>query len=99
MSEYQERTHAITPAHNRELVIFGVPRVFFLCSAGISVVVFLFTWSFVIGLVLQLVLCLLSYWSSADDVSFPAILASGLRMTPIYDPLVRKESLVEFVER
>ena len=93
------RHHRVTPVLNRELTIFGVPRVLFAASAGIAGGVFLFTWSVVAALIVFVVLCLLSYYLTADDPAYPAILASGLRMTAIYDPLVRKQCVVELVER
>jgi hypothetical protein len=81
------------------MTIFGVPKVLFFASAGIAGGVFLFTWSLLLAVPVLVVLSLLSYYLTADDLAFPAILWSGLRMTAIYDPLVRKESVVELVEK
>ena len=92
------RHHAIPSVLNRELTIFGVPRVLLFASGAIGAGVFLFVWSVIAALLVFLLLCLLSYYLTAEDPAYPAILWSGIRMTAFYDPLVRKESVVEFEE-
>ena len=95
--EEQGRHHEITPALNSELLIFGVPKVLFLVSAGIGLVVFIVfwsgdsVWSFLGPVLIFLFLCVISYWLTADDPAFPAILASALKHKPVYDPFLYEE--------
>ena len=81
--EGQGRQHTITPALNRELLFFGVPRVLFVVSAAIAVALFVFTWSLIGAVFAFLFLCVFSYWLTADDPALPAILASALRMSAL----------------
>jgi type IV secretory pathway VirB3-like protein len=99
MGAINERQHAVPVVLNRAMTLFGVPRVLFFAAAGIAAGVFIFTWSLLLAVPVVVLLSLLSYYMTADDPSFPAILWSGLRMTAIYDPLVRKESVIELVDR
>ena len=88
--EEQGRDHTITPALNRELLFFGVPRVLFVVSVVIGVFVFLFTWSFILSLFLFLFLLIMCWWLTADDPALPAILASALRMSALFDPFEKR---------